>query len=55
MRSTMDGENMKDEYDLSKMESRKNPYAERLNKKGHLPFRGVIWLQYNPGLSKTDS
>jgi len=29
----MDGENMKEEYDLSKMKSRKNPYAEKLNKK----------------------
>ena len=26
------GDNMKDEYDLSKMKSRKNPYAKKLKK-----------------------
>ena len=30
--NTIGGDVMKDEYDLSKMKSRKNPYAKRLKK-----------------------
>ena len=31
-RNSIKGEDMKDEYDLSKMKSRKNPYAKKLKK-----------------------
>ena len=31
-RTTTNGDGMKDEYDLSKMKSRPNPYAKRLKK-----------------------
>lgn len=40
--ATIKGDNMKDEYDLSQMKSRPNPYAKRLKKQVTLRMNETI-------------